>query len=190
MPKTFTACPTAIVEAPIEIVWGLLTDFAGWGNFYDVRVLSVEPAGPAAVGQRMRGESGPRWLHLGVWFEFTRIEHHRKLELDIGMPWGITVHEDLDCLPVGGGDSERLCRVNYHCHFSFPASWRGTLLRRVLSRGLTTGPADSLSRLKRAAERKYAEQKQADQIGPDGRQIMNSSPGSAHPQRGVQTSES
>ena len=154
MPATFTACPTALVEAPIEIVWGLLTNFAGWGTFYDIRVLSVEPPGPAAVGQRMRGESGPRWLHLGGWFEFTRIEQHRKLELDIGLSLGITVHEDLDCLAV---DVAR-CRVNYHCHFGFPAGWRGTLLRRVLSRGLTTGPADSLSRLKRAAEKKYAEQ--------------------------------
>jgi hypothetical protein len=65
----------------------------------------------------------------------------------------------MDCLAV---DVAR-CRVNYHCHFGFPAGWRGTVFRRVLSRGLTTGPADSLSRLKRAAEKKYAEQKQAEQ---------------------------
>ncbi|HUE17858.1 MAG TPA: SRPBCC family protein [Planctomycetaceae bacterium] len=153
MPATFTACPTAIVDAPIDVVWNLLTEFAGWGKFYDVRVISVEPPGPAAIGQQMRGESGPRWLHLGVSFEFTRIETHRKLELDIKLPLGITVHEDLDCVPL---DDHR-CRVNYHCHFAFPEGWRGGLVRRLLSRGLTERPADSLSRLKRAAEQAHRE---------------------------------
>jgi hypothetical protein len=60
-----TACPTAVVDAPIETVWNLLTNLAGWGDFYNVRVTSVEPPGTAVVGQQMRAESGPRWLHLG-----------------------------------------------------------------------------------------------------------------------------
>src|SRR5580692_5256663 len=113
MPPSYLVCPTAVVEAPVETVWQLLTYFAGWGNFYDVRVVSVEPPGPAVIGQRMRGESGPRWLHLGVTFEFTRLELHRKLEMDICMPFGISVHEDMDCVAI---DDSR-CRVNYHCHF-------------------------------------------------------------------------
>jgi hypothetical protein len=150
MPTVFSACPVATIDAPIEVVWNLLTNFAGWGDFYDVRVL--DPPGPACVGQQMRGESGPRWLHLGVSFEFTRIEAHRKLELDIKLPFRITVHEDMDCVPLEGGR----CRVNYHCHFGFPEGWRGRLLRHLLSRGLTNGPADSLMRLKRAAEQAAA----------------------------------
>ncbi len=139
----------AIVQAPIDVVWQLLTDFASWGEFYDVRVKSIEPPRPAVVGQRMRGESGPRWLHLGVSFEFTNIEFHRKLELDIQMPLGITVHEELDCVPV----TDDTCRVNYHCHFGFPPGWRGKVVRWLLRRELDRGPADSLNRLKRAAER-------------------------------------
>jgi hypothetical protein len=50
MPTTFAACPTEIVKAPIDVVWKPLTDFAGWGSFYDVRVGGVEPSGPAVVG--------------------------------------------------------------------------------------------------------------------------------------------
>jgi hypothetical protein len=30
MPTPFVACPTEIAEAPIDVVWKLLTDFAGW----------------------------------------------------------------------------------------------------------------------------------------------------------------
>jgi hypothetical protein len=150
----------AIIDAPIEVVWRLLTDLAGWGSFYDVRVISVEPPGPAVIGQQIRGESGPRWLHLGVSFEFTRIETHRKLEMDIKLPLGITVHEDLDCVSLDGNR----CRVNYHCHFYFPDGWRGTLLHCLLRRELTDGPADSLSRLKRAAEQAHRDSRERDRV--------------------------
>jgi hypothetical protein len=150
--KNYMACPTDIVEAPVGVVWKLLTNISGWGSIYNVRVISVEPPGPAAKGQRMLAEPGPRWLHLGMSFEYTLIdETHYKLELDARFPLGITVHEVLDCVPLEDGR----CRVNYHCHFGFPSGWRGWLVRVLLSRGLKTSPADSLSRLKRAAEQEH-----------------------------------
>jgi hypothetical protein len=153
MPPTYLACPTAVVEAPIETVWQLLTNSAGWGDFYDVRVLSVEPPGPAVVGQRMRGESGPRWLHLEICFEHTLVDNtQHKLEFEGRLPLGLTVHESLDCVSL---DPKR-SRVNYHCHFGFPDNWRGKLLRVVLGRALADGPADSLARLKRGAEARAA----------------------------------
>jgi len=157
MPPTFLACPTAIIEAPFGVVWRLLTNISGWGNFYDVRVISVEPPGPAVKGQRMLGKAGPRWFHFfAVVVEYTRIdEANNKLELDLKLPFGITVHEDLDCVPL---EANR-CRVNYHCNFTFPAGWRGSILRLLLNRELTTGPEDSLSRLKRAAEQAFSDQK-------------------------------
>jgi hypothetical protein len=148
----YLACPTEIVEAPVDIVWKLLTDLSGWGSFFNVRVTSVEPPGPATKGQRMLGESGPRWLHLGVSFEYTLIDETQyKLEMDAGFPLGITVHEALDCVPLEGGR----CRVNYHCNFGFPGGWRGRLTRVLLSRRLKEGPADSLLRLKHAAEQEH-----------------------------------
>jgi hypothetical protein len=149
LPTAFAACPTQVVEAPINIVWNLLTNFAGWGDFYDVRVLRVEPPGVAVVGQRMFGESGPRWLHIGVSFQFALIdEANHKLEFDVRLPLGLTVHEVLDCVPLA---SER-CRVNYHCNFGIPGGWRGALIRVLLGRELTRGPEDSIQRLRRAAE--------------------------------------
>ena len=93
----YAACPTAIVEAPVGVVWKLLTNISGWGSFFDVRVTNVEPPGAAAKGQRMLGESGPRWQHLGVSFEYTLIdETHYKLEMDGRLPLGLTVHEALN----------------------------------------------------------------------------------------------
>ena len=131
------------------MVWGLLTNFAGWGDFYDVRVKRVEPPGPAVVGQRMLGESGSRWLHLRVAFEYQRIdEPNHQLEIKAELPLGLRVLEDLDCVPI---DASR-CRVNYHCNFEIPDGWRGKLIRTFLGRELTAGPTDSIARLKRTAE--------------------------------------
>ena len=47
----YASCPTSVVNAPVEIVWAFLTHPERWGEFYDVRIASVEPPGPAVVGQ-------------------------------------------------------------------------------------------------------------------------------------------
>jgi hypothetical protein len=143
------SCPTDLVEAPIEVVWDLLSHPEGWGAFYDIRILSVEPAGRAAVGQRIAAETGPSFLHLKVSFEFVAIdEANHRVGIRVRLPLGLSVFEDLDCCRI----SADRCRVNYHCNFSFPDGWRGKVLRLLLRRELQSGPADSLFRLKNAAE--------------------------------------
>ena len=150
---TVSSCPTELVDAPVATVWALLTDPAGWSSFYDLRVIRVEPPGPARVGQRIFGESGPRWLHLTVTLTYIAIDvSRRSLRLQVEMPLGIAVSEELSCSPISDGQ----CRVNYHCHFSLPSGWRGALLRLVMRRELHVGPVDSLRRLKQAAEQRFA----------------------------------
>jgi hypothetical protein len=75
-----------------------------------------------------------------------------RLRMDVNMPFGLTVHEDLGCRPL----DDTHCRVDYYCDFDFPKGWRGTLMRLLLTRKLDSGPDDSLARLKRAAERRVA----------------------------------
>jgi hypothetical protein len=67
------------------------------------------------------------------------------------LPFGITVREDLNCIPI----SNTRCRVNYHCNFGFANGWRAAITRATMRRNLDAGPVDSLSRLKRAAEQRY-----------------------------------
>jgi hypothetical protein len=151
---SYAACPTDIIAAPIDIVWHLLITPEEWGAFYDVRIVEVVPPGPAKVGQKIRGVTGPLGLQLAVTFEFLVIDPaEHRLVVDVRLPFGIEVHEDLDARPV---DASR-CRVSYHCGFDFPRGWRGALMRMVLRRELDQGPVDSLARLKREAEQRYSE---------------------------------
>jgi hypothetical protein len=145
----YASCPTAIVNAPAEGVWALLTDLAGWGHVFDVRINSVDPPGPAVAGQKIVGETGPRLFHLKLAFRVieTDAERHR-LVMDIKLPFGIAVREDLKCTPL---DAD-YCRVDYHCGFDCPKGWWGRFTRVLMSREMNAGPVDSLSRLKHAAE--------------------------------------
>jgi Polyketide cyclase / dehydrase and lipid transport len=146
---SYASCPTAVVNAPVEIVWALLADPAGWGHVFDVRINNVDPPGPAVAGQKIVGETGPRLFHLKLAFRVieTDAERHR-LVMDIKLPFGIAVREDLKCTPL---DAD-YCRVDYHCGFDFPKGWRDTLTRVLMSREMNAGPVDSLSRFKHAAD--------------------------------------
>ena len=91
-------------------------------------------------------------MHIGLKFEYTEVnEAKHQLGLNVQLPFGITVCEDLNCIPI----SSARCRVNYHCNFGFAKGWRGAVTRTIMRRNLDAGPVDSLSRLKRAAEQRY-----------------------------------
>ena len=150
----YATCPTGVVNAPVEVVWTLLTHPEGWGDFYNVRVTAADPAGPAVVGQTVFAQSGPEFLHLKLQFRFTEIDAlNYKLGFDARFPFGVTVREDMSCIPLG----QQQCRVNYHCGFGFPTGWRGAVLHFLMRRRLDSGPADSPARLQREAERLFAE---------------------------------
>ena len=137
---THLACPTSLVEAPIETVWDLLLNTAEWSKFYDVRVLSVEPPGQARPGQRLIGNPGPRFLPLRLTFDFTEVElrENHRLGIDGRLPLGIRVREDIRITPIDAGR----CRVNYNCDFALPQGIRGRLLWLLLRRGFDSGPAE------------------------------------------------
>ena len=141
------------MNAPLDLVWGLLMNTACWGQFYDLRVMSVEPLGPAAPGQRLIGVPGRGLLPFRITFDFTEVDPIRhRLGFDGRIPFGIMVREDMKLAEI----DDAHCRVNYNCDFALPAGLRGAIFKRLLGQSFDTGPADSLSRLKREAERVYA----------------------------------
>jgi hypothetical protein len=75
--------------------------------------------------------------------------------MDVDLPFGLFVQEDLRCTPLDDARS----RVDYRCDFGFAKGRLGTLMRGLLNRRLDAGPVVLLSRLKRAAERRLEELK-------------------------------
>src|SRR5215469_5271563 len=131
----YASCPTAVVNAPVDVVWRLLTEPAGWGDFYDVRITDVVPPGPAVVGQKIYGQTGC-YLRFRLQFEFLKIEPTcHVLVFAVQLPFGISVREDMDCVPL----NLTQCRVSYHCNFDLPDGWRGVLLRLILRGELDRG---------------------------------------------------
>lgn len=147
------SCPTVVVNAPVGVVWVILMEPAGWENVFDVRIDGVDPPGPTAQAQEILGESGPQLFHLKVGFVVRKIDAaQHRLVMDIKLPLGIAVREDLRCIALDRSH----CRVDFHCGFEFPSGWRGALTSAFAGHRLKAGPTDSLSRLKRAAELRFA----------------------------------
>jgi hypothetical protein len=126
---------------------------ARWGEFFDLRVMSIVPPGRAAAGQIVKGETGPRPLRLKVEARYEVVDPaNHRLKLRLWLPFGVVVDEDLSCAAVS--DASR--RVSYHCDFGFDPGWRGRIMRFLMRGELENGPLDSLNRLKRGAERAVA----------------------------------
>jgi hypothetical protein len=103
-------CPAAVVAAPIQIVWEVLTHPARFGQWADARVESVVPPGPLVPGQIIFLSApafGRNWQVrfdvVGVYPERHQIELHVKLPLDMHM------EEHLSCTPIDA----QSCRVQY-----------------------------------------------------------------------------
>lgn len=142
-------CPTDLVDAPVAVVWRLLTNPAKWDSFFDVRTVQVTPSGIAVVGQRVHAKSGPRLLRMSVKFEFTNIDPvAHTLGVRVEFPFGLSVRENMRCAVI----DDAKCRVAYGCDFNFPTGWKGSVVQKLMRREIEFGPVDSLARLKRRAE--------------------------------------
>lgn len=95
-----TVCPIAIVEAPQELVWHLLTTPEGYKTWVDAELLHAEPPGAAIEGQRIffRTRALGRWWPVS--FQVGAVAAPRSLELTVDLPFGITNHEHITVLPL------------------------------------------------------------------------------------------
>jgi len=107
---TTSLCPIATVNAPLERLWGLLSDPAGYALWWDARTRSIIPPGPARPGQRVQADSralGRRW-DVTVTVEAVDEARH-NLRLTTRLPLGITVYNSITCTPLG----PTACRISF-----------------------------------------------------------------------------
>ena len=100
-----TACPTAVVDAPVEVVWSLIVDPRRWDEWTDARFREAEPDGLMRPGQRLRFSAarlGRRFTAARVLVRDVAPERH-TLDLDIATPLGIVNHEHVTVAEAGEG---------------------------------------------------------------------------------------
>jgi hypothetical protein len=103
-------CPADTVHVPLERVWELLMQPAGYGRFWDLTVERVEPEGPAAAGQKLVGWSralARRWRIDGEIQEVDAQRHHILFRMSL--PFGIISSNRIVCVPIDG----QSCTVRY-----------------------------------------------------------------------------
>ncbi len=95
---SFSTCPIAIVDAPIEQVWRLLADPSQYALWWDAKTVSIIPEGSAQAGQQIFATTsalGKQWVvHLTVEAVSAK---DRQLDLLTQLPLGITVHNHITC---------------------------------------------------------------------------------------------
>ena len=103
-------CPADRVQAPVECVWQLLVQPAGYGRFWDLTVERVEPEGPAAAGQKFAGWSralGRRWRIDGEIRKVDAARHH--ILFRTSLPLGVVGDNQIVCTPI----DEHSCTLRF-----------------------------------------------------------------------------
>jgi ligand-binding SRPBCC domain-containing protein len=103
-------CPIAVVRAPAERVWDLLSQPANYAQWWDAQTRAITPAGSAQPGQRIEAQTtalGRRW---NVSINIEHIDYpQRIIDLTTRLPFGITVHNHIACVPLNATS----CRVSF-----------------------------------------------------------------------------
>src|SRR5205823_7288384 len=85
-----SVCPSAVVDAPPERVWGLLTRPEGFDVWTDATLVAAEPEGPARAGQRLRLETSALGRHWAVTIDVLDVDPERRLlHFRVDLPFGL-----------------------------------------------------------------------------------------------------
>jgi hypothetical protein len=107
---SFSTCPIATVDAPVERVWSLLADPANYARWWDAETRSLTPEGPARPGQKIEAQTTGLGRLWAVRIEVGQVDEARhQIELTTMLPLGITVRSHISCTPLDGAT----CRVTF-----------------------------------------------------------------------------
>jgi len=89
-----SVCPMAVVEAPLERVWSLLSEPANYDLWWDAKTQSIVPQGHAQAGQRVHAKAGGFSIFISV---DGVDESKHKIDFISRFPLGITGFNHVTC---------------------------------------------------------------------------------------------
>jgi len=101
-----SVCPSAVVAAPVDRVWDLLTRPEGFDKWADATLVSAEPDGAAQPGQKVHLVTGALGLKFAVTIDVLDIdrENHR-LHFLVHLPFGVVNDETVTMAGAGEGNT-------------------------------------------------------------------------------------
>jgi uncharacterized protein YndB with AHSA1/START domain len=107
---SISVCPLAAIHAPVERVWSFLSEPANYALWWDAQTRAIVPEGPASPGQKIYAQTRALGKHWTVTVMVKDVdEAKRQIHLTTVLPWGITVHNHITCLPLDPAH----CRVSF-----------------------------------------------------------------------------
>ena len=126
---SISVCPIATIHAPVERVWSFVSEPANYDLWWDAQshwsflseptnyalwrdaqAQSIVPEGPASPGQKIYAQTTALGKHWTVTVIVEDVdEAKRQIHLTTVLPWGITVHNHITCLPLDAAH----CRVSF-----------------------------------------------------------------------------
>jgi uncharacterized protein YndB with AHSA1/START domain len=101
---TVFVCPSAVIDAPVERVWELLTHPEGFDLWTDASLVTAEPGGPAAPGQELRLVTRALGRTFAVRISVREVDpERRRLHLMVTLPFGIVNDEVMTMAEAGPG---------------------------------------------------------------------------------------
>jgi hypothetical protein len=99
-------CPTALIHARPEKVWGLLSDARSIAAWSETRLVSG-PLRPLEANDEIHCRAA---LGLSVRLRFHEFVPPRRVRVDAFLPFGIVNREVIEIAPAGHDD----CRVTFN----------------------------------------------------------------------------
>ncbi len=99
-----SVCPSALVEAPIDRVWELLTWPEGYDHWTDANLVAVEPEGAVQPGQKLQLVTAALGWKFAVTIDVLEVDaDSHRLHLLVDLPVGVVNDETLTAADAGEG---------------------------------------------------------------------------------------
>ena len=107
---TLSVCPIAVVDAPAETVWGIVSDPRTYGRWSDAIFDRAVPEGLAQAGQEIQAHSTALGLQFPVQLHVRGVDPVKRiLDLTTRAPFGITVNNHITVAQLSAGT----CQVSF-----------------------------------------------------------------------------
>jgi hypothetical protein len=94
-------CPVAIVAAPVDCVWDLLSEPAHYDEWWDAHMERIVPAGTAAPGQMLHGKTPAFGRQWSVTLRVERVNpDQHQIQLYVMLPLGVVNHATITATAI------------------------------------------------------------------------------------------